>query len=258
MPPPSPPAVASASASAAPPLDGGRSAAEVEAAVGRLWNRNRPAHYGWLRSLLEEIAGGRAPAVRDLATGASGTPLLVVAGACPSVLAGMQAVVYAAMPSCVDFWWVKPSLLSPAELEPQTLHRHAKGAHKNSPGGSKAVYAPIAELFMRGGEQNGLTFSVERPESGGGAARAKIECAASGCAYYVHLIWQEDFTTNVFSRSKFIKGQIVYQRSAGDGAYFARPYKIEDGAVHVPPGPEHERAAPSVLPGDALKLGCIA
>ena len=110
---------------------------------------------------------------------------------------------------------------------------------------------------MRGGEQNGLTFSVERPESGG-AARAKIECAASGCAYYVHLIWQEDFTTNVFSRSKFIKGQIVYQRSAGDGAYFARPYKIEDGAVHVPPGPEHERAAPSVLPGDALKLGCIA
>ena len=146
----------------------------------------------------------------------------------------------------------------PAELEPQTLHRHAKGAHKNSPGGSKAVYAPIAELFMRGGEQNGLTFSVERPESGGGAARAKIECAASGCAYYVHLIWQEDFTTNVFSRSKFIKGQIVYQRSAGDGAYFARPYKIEDGAVHVPPGPEHERAAPSVLPGDALKLGCIA
>ena len=42
------------------------------------------------------------------------------------------------------------------------------------------------------------------------------------------------------------------------GAYFARPYKIEDGAVHVPPGPEHERAAPSVLPGDALKLGCIA
>ena len=226
--------------------------------MGRLWNRNRPAHYGWLRSLLEEIAGGRAPAVRDLATGASGTPLLVVAGACPSVLAGMQAVVYAAMPSCVDFWWVKPSLLSPAELEPQTLHRHAKGAHKNSPGGSKAVYAPIAELFMRGGEQNGLTFSVERPESGGGAARAKIECAASGCAYYVHLIWQEDFTTNVFSRSKFIKGQIVYQRSAGDGAYFARPYKIEDGAVHVPPGPEHERAAPSVLPGDALKLGCIA
>ena len=119
------------------------------------------------------------------------------------------------------------------------------------------MYAPIAELFMRGGEQNGLTFSVERPVSGGGAARAKIECAASGCAYYVHLIWQEDFTTNVFSRSKFIKGQIVYQRSAGDGAYFARPYKIEDGAVHVPPGPEHERAAPSVLPGDALKLGCL-
>ena len=195
--------------------------------------------------------------MRDLATGASGTPLLVVAGACPSVLAGMQAVVYAAMPSCVDFWWLKPSAASPAHLERETLHRHAKGAHKNSPGGSKAVYAPIAELFMRGGEQNGLTFSVERPESGGGAARAKIECAANGCAYYVHLIWQEDFTTNVFSRSKFIKGQIVYQRSAGDGAYFARPYRIEDGVVDVPPGPEHERAAPSVLPGDALKLGCL-
>ena len=113
----------------------------------------------------------------------------------------------------------------------------------------------------------GLTSTIHDPRSHVGLLQhrcfrpapscAKIECAASGCAYYVHLIWQEDFTTNVFSRLKFIKGQIVYQRSAGDGAYFARPYKIEDGAVHVPPGPEHERAAPSVLPGDALKLGCL-
>ena len=222
--------------------------------MGRLWNRNRPAHYGWLRSLLEEIAGGRAPAVRDLASGASGTPLLVVAGACPSVLAGMQAVVYAAMPSCVDFWWVKPSLLSPAELEPQTLHRHAKGAHKNSPGGSKAV-CPIAELFMRGGEQNGLTFSVERPESGG-AARAKIECAASGCAYYA-----PDLAGGLHDERLLAlevhQGPDRVPAGVGDGAYFARPYRIEDGVVDVPPGPVHERAAPSVLPGDALKLGCL-
>ena len=75
--------------------------------------------------------------------------------------------------------------------------------------------------------------------------------------HYVHLIWQEDFTTNVFSRSKFIKGQIVYQRSPGDGAYFARPYKIEDGTVTVPAGEHFEKAAASVLPGDELKLGCI-
>ena len=27
--------------------------AGAAAAVGRLWNRNRPAHYGWLGSLLE-------------------------------------------------------------------------------------------------------------------------------------------------------------------------------------------------------------
>ena len=91
-----------------------------------------------------------------------------------------------------------------------------------------------------------------------GKERAYIEQLATGERYWLYLIWQEDWTTNPFARSKYVKGQIVYQRSAGDGAYFARPYKIEDGAVHVPPGPEHERAAPSVLPGDALKLGCIA
>ena len=144
-----PSAAAHASQITAVTLGGGKSAEEVEAAVGRLWNRNRPAHYGWLRQLLEQIAGGRAPAVRDLASGASGTPLLVVAGACPSVLAGMQAVVYAAMPSCVDFWWLKPSAASPAHLERETLHRHAKGAHKNTPGGSKAVRPDRRALHAR-------------------------------------------------------------------------------------------------------------
>ena len=44
-----------------------------------------------------QIASNDAPAVVDHSTQARGTPLFVMAGACPSVFAGMQAVVFTAM-----------------------------------------------------------------------------------------------------------------------------------------------------------------
>ena len=44
-----------------------------------------------------DLEGGSVARLADTASGARGAPLFVVAGACPSVFAGMQAVVYAAM-----------------------------------------------------------------------------------------------------------------------------------------------------------------
>ena len=46
--------------------------------------------YRWLEALLSMIALNTAPSVADLNSGAKGTPMFVMAGACPSTFAGMQ------------------------------------------------------------------------------------------------------------------------------------------------------------------------
>ena len=71
--------------------------AQLEFAIAKLPNKNRPSDYRWLEALLSLIALDSAPVVRDLVSGAVGTPMFVMAGACPSVMAGMQAVVFTAM-----------------------------------------------------------------------------------------------------------------------------------------------------------------
>jgi hypothetical protein len=71
-----------------------------EEELSTLWNRNTPSHYGWVRELLEQIARCEPPPVQDAdVVGAYGDPLFVVLGACPSMFAGMQAVMYSAMAS---------------------------------------------------------------------------------------------------------------------------------------------------------------
>ena len=79
-------------------------------------NKNRPSHYLWLSELLHQIACGTAPCARDLATGERCQPLFVVAGACPSSLAGMQAVLYCRRIEGCDFWWIKPKKDVPWQL----------------------------------------------------------------------------------------------------------------------------------------------
>lgn len=154
-------------------------AAELQTQLSRLPNKNRPSQYAWLGSLLGQIAAGCAPIVADDSVPTTrGVPLFVVAGACPSVLAGMQAIMFSAMrdragppkpvthpiegfgphaPSACgsasaaglrfDFWWVKPRSSTSKELEPHTLHKHSYGPHKNEAGRSRAVYLPIAALW---------------------------------------------------------------------------------------------------------------
>ena len=72
----------------------------------------------------------------------------------------------------------------------------------------------------------------------------------------IYLTWQEDWTSNPFARSKFIKGKLVYQRDPAVPAYYARPYGYRDGVLHVPADATEEAVA-DVLPCDAIKLGCI-
>ena len=90
---------------------------ETQRELAKLPNKNKPSSYGWLRYLLSDIAQCMAPAVSDLSTHDRGTPLFVVAGACPSIYAGMQCVMFSAMAPLqaeaevmptVDFWWIKP------------------------------------------------------------------------------------------------------------------------------------------------------
>jgi hypothetical protein len=256
--------------------------------LSKMPNRNRPSHYKWVEGLVAMVAHCKAPSVSDLATKDVGHPLFIVMGACPSVFAGMQAVVYTAMEAAgpgahrVDYWWVKPDPAAPANLQMETLNRHAKGPFKNDPGRSKAVYAPLAKLFEAGLDTQApprkavcigapvlspqrplvsqaaagglLRFGLERGAAGA-TPRAVIECEKTRARYFVCMVWQEDWTTNLLARSRFIKGQLVYQRELGDQTFYARPYSIVDDTISVPHGAQHEVCVDGALPFDACKLG---
>ena len=180
-----------------------------------------------MEKLLSLIALNAAPMVTDLATTARGAPLFVMAGACPSVFAGMQTVVFTSMASppnmpppppgstLVDFWWLKPRKDDPSTLEEATLNRHSTGGHKNDPGASKKVYAPLASLFSKSGASadGKLRFGVVHTGGnggganggGGGAPRAYIECVETGVRYYLCWVWLEDWSSPV-AWKKFMKG----------------------------------------------------
>jgi len=132
-------------------------------------NPNRPIDYLWLQETLEFIVRNDAAELgcTDLAINKAYYPIFLVAGGCPNMFCGMQAVVYCASSNGnVDFWWVKPDKTNPLgnTIERQTLNRHGKGHHKNDPGRSKPFYKPLADLFS--GEEKcpvtGLRYKVEK------------------------------------------------------------------------------------------------
>merc|ERR1712216_766141 len=99
-----------------------------------------------------------------------------------------------------------------SQLEQQTIHRHAKGPHKNDPGASKKVYGPIATLFTiepSASIDGTLRFGIHLPPSGmGGTPRAYIDCVSSGVRYYLAWVWQEDWSSPVSFGKKFMKGKV--------------------------------------------------
>jgi len=227
------------------------SALEVEVQLGRAANRNRPSHYQWIAGLLEQIAANSAPLVADMQTDQSGVPLFIVAGACPSMFASMQAVMYVSMLGAaaptLDFWWIKPHHAAPNELEPQTLSKQHAGPHKNDPGRSRAVYAPIASLITSGAINGGVRFGLAEAA---GRTRAFVEDARGG-RRYLCLVWQEDWS-NPLARNKFIAGKLVYQIEPGAMEYYACPYRIDNETFSMPPGREHAVGSP--LPEDWFKI----
>ncbi|EOD07509.1 hypothetical protein EMIHUDRAFT_438567 [Emiliania huxleyi CCMP1516] len=232
-------------------------------------NKNRVCEYGWLTPLLSSLVASQAAGVTDLASGTPGATLFVVCGGCPNSFCGMQAVLYTHMrssPPELDFWWIKPKKEDGSTLERATLDRHSKGEHKNDPGRSRALYAQFADLFAVGG---GAEAAARASRAGGGklrfevvgasgpAPRALIVDVESRAHYYIYLIWQEDWTSNPFARSKYIKGKLVYQRDPTVPEYFARPYAYRDGVLSVPPHAELEEAVAEPMPTDAIQSRCL-
>ena len=260
-----------------------------KALIAKLPNKNRPSHFLWLQSLLNDISNRRppdAPPDGGKPSARSGTPVFVVAGACPSNFAGMQAVVYVAVeergsnpkPPVVDFWWVKPRAAHPSRLEAATLPRNKEGAHKNTPGASAAVYAPLAKLFSEPPAAQDMRFSLEKcavpPEvtSGRETSRSAAREGAQGGATaasgwracvrstsdpsvggYLCLVWQEAWSSPLAYR-KWIQGKLLYQKDPAVRRFHACPYRIDGKAVSVNLALEKEVI--SVLPPDSFKLDC--
>lgn len=221
-------------------------------------NPNFPKDYLWLQEVLEPIVRNRARSLAcvDTATGKGYDPVFFVVGACPNMFCGMQVVMYSVSREGerdVDFWWVKPS--KTASVERKTLNRNGRGPHKNDPGRSKPVYKPLADLFINGETKDGMRFGIEQiePQPGCPALRAFIEKASqSGVGkYYIHFVWQEEWTANPFSRSKYIKGKIVYQKDPSKVEFHGRQYSITDGQMEI--SEIEEDFYDAVVPGEEIK-----
>ena len=126
---------------------------------GPLMHWSRPAAVAAIYLALCVIHNrARATSSKDPSNKHSSAPVLSAVGvAHNALLVAFSALVSVAASSggaaalTVDFWWIKPQASNPGALEPLTLPRNAKGPHKNDPGRSRAVYAPLAALFTRGG-----------------------------------------------------------------------------------------------------------
>eukprot|EP00929_Paragymnodinium_shiwhaense_P036389 TRINITY_DN19510_c0_g2_i2.p1 TRINITY_DN19510_c0_g2~~TRINITY_DN19510_c0_g2_i2.p1 ORF type:complete len:544 (-),score=144.27 TRINITY_DN19510_c0_g2_i2:173-1804(-) len=205
-------------------------------------NFNAPGDYSWLSDVLRSLATNDAPKLGciNVDSGARHTPILFVLGSCPNTFCGMQAVMFCAdAQSTLDFWWVKPSKDNAQTLEKKTLSRHSKGPHKNDPGRSKPFYQPLADLFQERSIVKGWRFGTKKTtsESGAEAIRAFIQHEAAGPQadkLYLVMLWQEDWTSNPFSRRKYIKGKLIYHKKMDPTpTFYSRQYEIHDGLAHI-------------------------
>lgn len=233
-------------------------------------NPNKISHFRWIRELLEKITRGEADgSVRDLDKNHAGTPLFVVAGACPNNFCGMQAVLFCHVASHVDFWWVKPQATDGSSLEQMTLDLHSTGPFKNTAGRSRTVYAPLADKFncQSQGQTNSassgnLAFGVD------GNGRAYIEennVAGERVRMLLYLVWQESWSS-LLARKTFIEGKIFYQRSEGSEravgdhsttsqlGFFSRQYRIESSDISLAPWQDEEEIQALLPPDDAQDM----
>lgn len=224
------------------------------------WNTNLPDDYKWLEATLWKIA--KRENVKfdssDLVTGKAYSQLFLVFGACPNTFCGMQAVLFSTTSKAeLDFWWVKPCKDDGRQLEPNTLNRHSKGIYKNDPGRSKPFYQAFADLFSTKADSSSMyTFGISRVAGSpnGESPRAWVEQFIDGqsCRYWLLAIWQEEWSSNPFAFTKYIKGKLVYQRQPTDDQFFSRSYSIVNGVMTLSEDEDSPFSSP--LPGIEIKL----
>lgn len=191
----------------------------------------------------------------------TGTPIFLVAGACPNKFCSMQAVVFCELQGTVDFWWVKPQAENRGLLEWSTLNLNHHGPFKNVAGRSRAVYQSLADKFKAGGADGDFVFGVDD------TGRAFIEEARPGPSegagrrgrMLLYFVWQESWSS-MTARKKFIQGKLCYQKEnleAGSRTlvakrFFARQYKILGGQLTIATSEEEEEVF-SLLPPDSFQ-----
>eukprot|EP00438_Fugacium_kawagutii_P002001 Skav208918 [mRNA] locus=scaffold787:73495:78833:+ [translate_table: standard] len=227
-------------------------------------NKNKISHFHWSEEILRMIVDGKNKGVSTIReTGEKCTPLLLVAGACPNSICGMQAVMFAQAKAGVEFWWAKPQADLPRQLDRNTLDLHKEGPHRNSTSKSKALYQPLADKF-KGSKEDIFEFGVDAN------GRAFIdEKTTDGCRrMLLYFVWQENWSS-FFAYNKYIEGKLFYQRgqpwdipdkkwrksSSGKAApapFFARQYRLEGGGLKIA-GIETEETVLSLLPPDVCQ-----
>eukprot|EP00930_Biecheleria_cincta_P098086 TRINITY_DN89777_c0_g1_i1.p1 TRINITY_DN89777_c0_g1~~TRINITY_DN89777_c0_g1_i1.p1 ORF type:complete len:403 (+),score=69.73 TRINITY_DN89777_c0_g1_i1:51-1259(+) len=223
------------------------------------WNANLPSDYSWLEVVLWTLGKNQASSLAciDMVTGRESIPLFFVLGACPNTFCGMQAVMYSSSAinnTDIDFWWVKPTKGDSTRLESSTLCKHVKGQHKNDPGRSKSFYKPLADLFQgEGSTMNGVQFSIRHGTNGLRDPRACIEQVIGGIPtrHWLTMIWQEEWTSNPFAFSKYIKGKIVYQKDADVMEFYTKAYSIQNGTMTL--SETEDPPFPTPVPGIQVK-----
>lgn len=189
-------------------------------------NTNSPMDYVWLTDTLASIADGQASTLncKDADSGRKPfSPVFVVLGACPSALAPMQAVVFCASATEIDFWYLKPCAEGKPAVEPATLSRNSSGAFKNDPGASRRVLQPIADLFLKSAAGKGPCFGIDRQ---GKSPRAFVQAEPSQPRLWLVAIWMEDWTSNPFASIKQVTGKLVYQKDPKRQEFYMQQYRV--------------------------------
>jgi len=95
---------------------------------------------------------------------------------------------------------------------------------------------------------------VTSPGKVRGAKRAFIDQNTKGGQVqrlYINMVWQEDWTSNPLSSSKYIKGKIVYQKDPETLKFFSRQYNILNGSFTILD--DEDASYDTILPRDDVK-----
>lgn len=217
-------------------------------------NGNIVTQYAWLQDLFEIIIGGKASNVaRDTVRNQAATPLMVVAGTCPSSIAPMQAICFFLLEDgTVDFWWVKPMKSDVRRLERSTLSRHQDGPFKNVPGNKvRQAYVMLADRFSgKMAATDDFHFDIDLQYKRMSITDSVAVEIGEG-AMLPYFMWQENWS-GAMARQKFIAGKLCYRKGDDSSCLFSRQWQMSEGRIVIAPRDEEEDI-PSLLPPEPFQ-----